>query len=154
MLKSDGTPWYRLAINTNNRFYDTMSEILVVWYDDPTTGKAQSDFFTNSHIPIVPHSWYHICMGLDMVSGLLRIVVNGIVVVNEEKDYFRNTVQWKPKSLEEKLLLFKAYISGYWYQHRGITSNLNVFSTVMSVEDMVSRTTGGNDCSSPGDYIR
>ena len=130
-----------------------MSESLVLWYDNPTTGNVQVEFLTSPHIPIVPHSWYHICMGLDTVSGLLRIVVNGVVMVNEEKDYFRNTVQWKPKSLEGKLLLFKSYLS-VWYQSRGITTNLNIFSSMMSVEEMVSRTTRGEDCSSPGDYIR
>ena len=153
MLKQDGTPWYRFTIFAGREF-GTMSEILNLNYDNPTTGTLKEEFFSNAHIPIVPNSWYHICMGLDTVSGLLRIVANGVVMVNEEKDYFRNTGQWKPKSLKDKLLLFKAYVSGLWYQHRGITSNLNVFSNVMSVEDMVSRTTGGDDCFSPGDYIR
>ena len=152
MLKQDGTPWYSLSIY-DSREYDTMSESLQFWYYNPTTGEVQVEFMTGSHIPIVPHSWYHVCMGLDTVSGLLRIVVNGVVMVNEEKEYFRNTIQWKPKSLEGKLLLFKSYLS-VWYQSRGITTNLNIFSSMMSVEDMVSRTTGGEDCSSPGDYIR
>ena len=151
MLKTDGTPWYRLSIGMRN--YETMSESLVLWYDNPTTGNVQGEFLTSSHIPIVPHSWYHICMGLDTVSGLLRIVANGVVMVNEEKEYFRNTIQWKPKSLEGNLLLFKSYLS-FWYQHRGIISNLNIFSSMMSVENMISRTSGGKDCSSPGDYIR
>ena len=92
-------------------------------------------------------------MGLDTVSGLLRIVVNGVVMVNEEKDYFRNTLKWKSKSLDGRLLLFKSYM-GFWYQHRSVASNLNIFSSMMSVENMASRTTGGDDCSSPGDYIR
>ena len=47
---------------------------------------------------------YHICLGLDTVSGLLRIVVNGREVVNMEKDYFRNTTHWKPTSVEGKLV--------------------------------------------------
>ena len=152
MLKQDGTPWYSLSIY-DSREYDTMSESLQFWYYDPTTGEVQVEFMTGSHIPIVPHSWYHICMGLDTVSGLLRIVANGRLVVNEEREYFRNTGQWKPKSLKGKLLLFKSYLS-VWYQNRGITSNLNIFNDMMSVEKMVSRTTGGDDCSSPGDYIR
>ena len=47
---------------------------------------------------------YHVCMGLDTVSGLLRIMVNGVEVVNEEKDYFRNTTHWKPTSVKGKLV--------------------------------------------------
>ena len=152
MLKQDGTPWYRFTIFAGREF-GTMSEILNLNYDNPTTGTLKEEFFSNAHIPIVPNSWYHICMGLDTVSGMLRIVANGVVMVNEEKDYFRNTVQWKPKSLDGKFLLFKSYLS-VWYQHRSIISNMNIFSSMMSVENMISRTAGGDDCSSPGDYIR
>ena len=150
---SSGTPWYSLDI-FSIKIYDDMSENLVLNYDNPTSGKFETEYLTSSQIPIVPNSWYHICMGLDTVSGLLRIVVNGVVLVNEEKDYFRNTMQWKPNSLAQKVLIFKSYKPGFWYQHRGIISNLNIFSSMMSVEDMVTRTAGGEDCSSPGDYIR
>ena len=102
MLKNDGSPWYRLSIGMRN--YETMSETLVLWYDNPTTGNVQVEFLTSPHIPIVPHSWYHICMGLDTVSGLLRIVVNGMEVVNMEKEYFRNTKDWKSNSVKGKVL--------------------------------------------------
>ena len=146
-------PWYSLDI-FSIKIYDDMSENLVLNYDNPTSGKFETEYLTSSQIPIVPNSWYHICMGLDTVSGLLRIVVNGVVLVNEEKDYFRNTMQWKPNSLAQKVLIFKSYKPGFWYQNRGIISNLNIFSSMMSVEDMVTRTAGGEDCSSPGDYIR
>ena len=49
--------------------------------------------------------------------------------------------------------MFKGYI-GFWYQFRSTFSNLNIFSSVMSVEDMVTRTAGGQGCDSPGDYLR
>ena len=153
MLKQDGTPWYSLVIS-GSKNYDKMSENLELSFDNPTTGKFELDFLTSSHIPIVPHSWYHICMGLDTVSGLLRIVVNGVEVVNEEKEYFRNTKTMKPGSLEESVLMFKGYEAGYWYQHRTTFSNMNIISSIMSLKDMVSRTSGGQDCSNPGDYLR
>ena len=94
------------------------------------------------------------CLGLDTVSGLLRIVVNGVEVVNEEKEYFKNTQTWKPNSLDQNILVFKGYVSGMWYQHRSTFSNLNIFSRMMTVEDMVTRTAGGQTCTSPGDYLR
>ena len=153
MFKQDGSHWFLLQLSTVYRNYHTQSETMTIWFANPVTGKDGRDDFTETLIPIVPHSWYHVCMGLDTVSGLLRIVVNGVVVVNEEKDYFRNTKQWKPDSLEGKLFIFKSYRS-FWYQNRGIISNLNIFSSMMSVEDMVTRTAGGEECSSPGDYIR
>ena len=153
MLTQDGTPWYRLAL-FSSRDLDKMSETLVLWTVNPMSGLFEVQYLSSPHIPIVPNSWYHICMGLDTVSGLLRIVVNGVVMVNEETDNFRNVGHLKPKSLDGKLLLFKGYIKGFWYQHRGITSNLNIFSSILSVENMVTRTSGSDDCSSPGDYIR
>ena len=153
MLTQDGTPWYRLAL-FSSRDLDKMSETLVLWTVNPMSGLFEVQYLSSPHIPIVPNSWYHICMGLDTVSGLLRIVVNGVVMVNEETDNFRNVGHLKPKSLDGKLLVFKGYIKGFWYQHRGITSNLNIFSSMMPVENMVTRTSGSDDCSSPGDYIR
>ena len=50
--------------------------------------------------------------------------------------------------------MFKAYHGGFWYQHKNTISNLNIFSWMMSVEDMVTRTAGGQGCDSPGDYLR
>ena len=35
---------------------------------------------------------------------MLRIVVNGVELVNEKKDYFRNTTHWKPTSVKGKLV--------------------------------------------------
>ena len=154
ILKEDKTPWYSLEISTNSRNYDSLSETVSLWYENPITGNLQQDFFSNAHIPIVPHSWYHICMGLDTVSGLVRIVLNGREVANEEKENFRNTISWKPKSLEGRIILFKGYSSGFWVQDRSKTSNFNIFNSMMSMDDMLSRTLGGDNCSTPGDYIR
>ena len=93
-------------------------------------------------------------MGLDTVSGLLRIVVNGREVINEEKEYFKNTFVMKPASLAGKVLLFKGYLSGIWYQYRNTISNMNFFKSLMTVKDMVAKTAGSTGCSSLGDYLR
>ena len=109
--------------------------------------------FEHTGIPIVPHSWYHVCLGLDTVSGFLRIVVNGIKVVNEEREEFRNTAAWRPGSLEGKILIFKQYISGFWLQYRGKFTNMNIFSSMIPLEDMISMTSGKDNCSHVGDYL-
>ena len=44
MLKQDGTPWYRFTIFAG-REYGTMSEILNLNYDNPTTGTLKEEFF-------------------------------------------------------------------------------------------------------------
>ena len=68
----------------------------------------------------------------------------------------RNTQSWKPKSISGKISVFKGYNDFMkWIQYRGTFSNMNIFSTMMSVEDMVQRTADpGTDCASPGDYLR
>ena len=153
ILKEDGTPWFVLVLKTMERDYSKLSEKMVIFYMNPTTDKLESDLIYNKVLPIVPHSWYHVCMGLNTVSGLLMIVVNGIEIINEKKDYFENTRKWKPNSVEGKILGFKAW-AGFWYQHRSAFSNMNIFSSMLSLEDMVSRTLGGEGCDSPGDYLR
>ena len=145
MLKEDGSHWFLLNYYVKS---------LEFFYMNPTTGKSGHESLSDTVIPIIPHSWYHACMGLDTVSGLLRIVVNGIQVVNEEKEYFKNTNKWKPRSLKGKILQFKGYLSGFWWQFRDTFSNMNIFSSMMSVEDMVTRTSGGDTCDTPGDYLR
>ena len=114
MQKRDGTNWFTLFLATARRNYDTKSEAMRIWYkdpitgtdvysqtlaswslfhvvsDDPGAGEDEMETFRDTNIPIVPDSWYHVCMGLDTVSGHVRIVVNGKVLVNEPKDYFRD----------------------------------------------------------------
>ena len=153
-LKQDGSAWFEIDIPTKMRMYQTLSEQILVWYENPVTREQGREYFIDTILPIVPHSWYHLCLGLDTVSGLLRIVVNGRLVVNEEKDYFEDTTDWKPTSVAEKILIFKGYLGGFWYQYRGSFSNMNIFSSMMSVEDMVTRTSGGDTCDTPGDYLR
>ena len=58
--------------------------------------------YYDGQVPVVPRSWAHICLGLDTVSGLLRIAVNGQVIENEEREFFRGTDSIKPKSVAGK----------------------------------------------------
>ena len=153
-LKQDGSAWFEIDIPTKMRMYQTLSEQILVWYENPVTREQGREYFIDTILPIVPHSWYHLCLGLDTVSGLLRIVVNGRLVVNEEKEYFKDTTESKPASVEGKILIFKGYHAGFWYQHWGTVSNLNIFSSMMSLDDMEKRTSGGEDCYSPGDYLQ
>ena len=155
MSKNDGSHWYMLELKHTDRIYEKFSENVEISAENPSTGKHEREFFSKSVIPIVPHSWFHICMGLDTVSGLLRIVVNGIEVVNEEKEYFKNTTHWKPKSLKGAIFQFMgSWADGFWYQHRSMFSYMNIFKSMMSTDDMVKRTSGGEECYIQGDYLR
>ena len=107
ILKEDGSHWFDVSVSTltgRHQVNNTISEEVRVWYHNIQSEKEESDWLRGTVIPIVPHSWYHICMGLDTVSGLLRIALNGIIVVDVEKDYFKNTLAWKPSSLNGKII--------------------------------------------------
>ena len=158
MLKKDGTPWFSLELSSLVRAQyqseiDKKSELVELWYHHPLSNRKVALSFPDTGIPLVPHSWYHVCLGLDTESGLLRIVVNGIEVVDEEKEEFRNTTAWKPQSIEGKILVFKEYLTGFWAQQRGKFTNMNIITSMTSLEDMMLRTTGEADCRGPGDYL-
>ena len=153
MLKEDGDHWFNLEVGITSRNYRILSEHMEIWYYNPVTGNHEKEIFRDTFIPIVPSSWYHICMGLDSDSGLLRIVINGLEIISQEKEYLRNTTSLKPRSLDGKIVALKGHV-GFWYQQRATFSNMNIFSSIMSVEAMVNRTSGGETCNSPGNYLR
>ena len=162
----DGNSWFSLRLYTMERAKHLSkiaetSEIVHIIYTDANSNERDAEFFgigalvsNGTGIPIVPHSWYHVCMGLDTVSGLLRIVVNGVEVVNEEKNYFRNSANVKPKSVAGKLLVFKEHHIGVYLNNRGMFTNMNIFGSMMSIDAMIQRTSGGESCFDPGDYLR
>ena len=100
IMKKDGTHWFQIDLE-HLRDYETFSERITMFYGSEKPEKLQ---FWDSVLPINPHSWYHICFGVDTVSGLLRIVINGHVIVDTVKDLFVNTTEIKPTSLKDKLL--------------------------------------------------
>ena len=52
-------------------------------------------------------------------------------------------------------LVLKGQKTGGWLQYKNKFTNMNIFSYMMLVEDMIKRTSqNGNSCYSPGDYLR
>ena len=52
-------------------------------------------------------------------------------------------------------LVLKGQKAGGWLQYKNKFTNMNIFSYMMLVEDMIKRTSqSGNSCYSPGDYLR
>ena len=103
--------------------------------------------------------------------------MNGVEVVNEEKDYFRGSDVWKPRSLVGKLAgiriesrsnskphiyeyyfsVFKGSIVGKWLEYASTFSNMNIFSSVLTSEKMMEKTSTlamEDDCVGAGDYLR
>ena len=39
--------------------------------------------FGDVHVPIIPHSWYHACLGVNTLQGSFRVVVNGLNIYDK-----------------------------------------------------------------------
>ena len=137
-------------MTTINSFIDFSQENGSQWfqYMESFTVRITMHFDGKSHkfwgggVPIKPHTWYHVCLGLDSESGHLRVVVNGYLIVDEYIRYFKDSQNIRPQSLKGKILVFKTLHIGYWYQARNIFSNMNVFSSLLSADSMVNITNG------------
>ena len=103
IFKEDGTQWFQMDLE-HLRDFSTLTERITLVHYNPISGKDEVVKFWDQVVPITPHAWYHVCLGLDTMSGLLRIVINGYEIVNEEKDFFRATNSIKPKSVAGKVL--------------------------------------------------
>ena len=108
--------------------------------------------YDKTKIPLIPSSWYRACMAVDTIDGVITVVVNGNKEVDQVIKEFENSFKKRPKTMEEKLLLFKMWPMGFWYQSRGRVSNINIFAAKLSPEKMID-ITAGNSCGAKGDYL-
>ena len=132
LYQDDGQPWFTLFLRPQkdlNRFQDRFS----FWF-------YMSSLYDMNTVPIKPNSWYHSCTALDTVTGHILIVVNGHIVIDQVLEEFINSINEKPKSLEGRLSIFKNVASGTWTQGRQRLSNLNVYTSALTVDKMISLT--------------
>ena len=96
--------------------------------------------------------WYHACSSIDLDSGHTISVVNGIEVMNEEVPALREFAATRPTNLTNRLVMSKAF-TGFWITSRQRTTNLNVYSRLLSKAEMQAKTTEGCGVSD-GDYLK
>ena len=145
LYQEDGESWFYLKIDPVRDLDQFTEKIRMGYY-----GSVRN--FLENPVPITPHYWYHACTGLDTDSGHLRVVINGVIVVDKHIEEFENSRKVKPKSLIGKLTIFKAVEPGFFYQARSIVSNVNIYGFLMTPEDMA-LITDSKDCTREGDYI-
>ena len=148
--QDDGKPWFNLNIRAQ-RDLNTFQERIKLRY-----GKILQDSETTPNIdplPIMSNSWYHGCAALNTVTGhIMLIVVNGHIIFDQVILEFTNSIEEKPKSLDDRLSIFKNYNSGIWYQSRQRLTNLNIYGSALTVDKMINLTHSEN-CSEEGDYL-
>ena len=93
-----------------------------------------------------PLQWTRACVSLDTDSAMVRLVVDGQMLGQEE--YKVEEDEYKPANLS---VILGVYLG---MEYTGQVSSLNMFSSALSLERMVGMTTaGGEDCGAPGDYL-
>ena len=94
-----------------------------------------------------PLQWTRVCMSLDTDSAMVRLVVDGQMLGQEE--YKAHEEEERPLNV---FMLLGARSPSQEYS--GQLANLNMFSSALSLERMVGLTTaGGEECRALGDYI-
>ena len=146
LYQDNGMPWFSLNIRSQ-RDLNRFEEIVQLYYYKITGNIKPS----TDPVPIMPNSWYHGCTALNTVTGYMRVVVNGHIIIDQVITEFVNTDE-KPKSLAGRLGLFKNFPTGFWYQSRQRLTNLNVYDRALTADEMTNLTDGEN-CAAEGNYL-
>ena len=98
-------------------------------------------------------SWVHACLSVESKSNHLNLVVNGRNLIDKVFTAAAENLS-KPNNLFGKLLLGKAHLwPSLWVKNWGLFANLNIFSDLMSVEQMADMMSSKNCGSAEGDYL-
>ena len=98
-----------------------------------------------------PSQWTRSCMAINRASGSINWVVEGALAMSMESDKLKDSL--KPlNDLSGKLILGAISYGGKWGSLSNKVTNLNIFSSFLSVEDMKSMTEG-KICVKKGDYL-
>ena len=101
--------------------------------------------------PLFPNQWTKSCMAVNATSGLINWVVEGTLVFSSEFEEMKNSKS-QPKDLGKKIVLGAESYGGSWFAAPEKVTNLNIFSSLLSLEKMKSMTKGGS-CVEEGDYL-
>ena len=113
--------------------------------------ERNSPLLTGKVPPLFPNVWTKSCMAVNTTSGLIHWVVEGSLVLAEEFVEVKNSKS-RPKDLSKKIILGASSYGGSWYAVSQTVTNLDIFSSTLSIEKMGNMTRGGS-CSEEGDYL-
>ena len=138
LLGQDGNQWFQaqmlqLSSDSGKRFY--YSEL--------------NHFCNIDTMPVFPNQWVRSCITINTGSGLIQMVARGVLVDNSTFPEIADT-----KHLSGKIVLgghFNPYVAK-WMQVSNKVTNFNIFSSALSVENMVEYTKGGH-CGEKGDFF-
>ena len=101
--------------------------------------------------PIFPDQWTRSCMAVNATSGSIQWVVGGNHVLSTTSEEVKS-LKSKPKDLTKRVILGARSYAGDWSAPSHRVTNLNIYSTTLSREEMKSMTRG-DICAEKGDYL-
>ena len=102
-----------------------------------------------SKILFYPLQWTRVCLSKDSNTSLARLVVDGELLI-EQKVKVKN----QPDNLHLLLGIWTSPSSGNTYEYPVQTTDLNIFSSALTVEQMKSQTSAGEkECGLEGDFL-
>ena len=117
-------------------------------------GNLLSTRYASKRIPtIFPNRWVRSCMAIDTVSGTIQWVVDGNLVENNTNVALLKD-STRPSDLNGKLILgaYQLATKSWWVMSNKLT-NMNIFSSLLSVAVMQKRTRGDGFCFTEGDFL-
>ena len=89
-----------------------------------------------------PNQWTKSCLAINTISGSIDWVIEGAEVLSTYADDVTNRTRI-PKNLGRRLILGAMYNGNKWFAVSNKVTNLNIFSSSLSIENMKSLTRNG-----------
>ena len=141
ILDNEGAQF--LATICNRGFIESSLEILY--------HLGATELITGKIPPLFPNQWTKSCMAVNTSSGLIHWVVEGTLIMTTTSEEVKNSKN-KPKDLSNKVVLGARSYGGIWFQPSQKVTNLNIYSSSLSIERMKSMTKE-ESCVEAGDYL-
>ena len=138
LLGKDRNPWLGSALRV---------------VDEETSFYYKKDALYVSDVrlpPVFSHQWVRSCMAVNSESGLLQWVVNGTLVENATFSHVKESNNM-PTDLTGRIVLGAGQIRK-WSMLSNRVTNLNIFTTDLTIEEMQKNTMQGR-CAPEGDYL-
>ena len=142
----DGGDWLDVYTEIMNVKRDTEDMGYTLWLRTATSDHYLPPFFGR---PFVFNRWFHLCLGFDLVSGLISSVAQGVVL---EERMIPEVTANRPSNLAGRLLLGTYRRGGKVREVQAMLANVQVFGSKLTVTEMIN-ITSGRDCGAPGDYL-
>ena len=144
-LKEDFTPWFMVHGGSSSlrKQTDELTHTIFVTVNGSTWIKF------GDYGPFRYNRWIHMCMGVDLVTGLLSPVVDGTVLPQKVAE---GLGQGRPMTLAGRLVIGKHSTDNTWYQNSNLMGNTQIFGRKLS-QDELRAITAGAKCGVEGDYL-